>query len=106
MKEARTQKARSGLRVAPGCQQYWPTEWEVCGAIRDKWAQTGWEGGTLGYPTSDELSNGDIRFNRFQYGYIFWTATSGAFAVQNGSRTATPGGRRVLRCHVNLRVRP
>src|SRR5262249_47894068 len=30
---------------------------ETHGAIRDRWAALGWEGGSLGFPTSDEYSS-------------------------------------------------
>ncbi|WP_232320533.1 LGFP repeat-containing protein [Rhodococcus sp. WMMA185] len=55
----------------------------VGGAIRDKWAETGWENGPLGYPTSDEklLPDGVGRMNSFQYGVIYWSPTTGAHPV-------------------------
>ncbi|MCZ4557870.1 hypothetical protein O4215_20100 [Rhodococcus maanshanensis] len=56
----------------------------VGGAIRDKWAQTGWEGGALGYPTEDELwvgPGGTGRMNRFERGVIYWSPTTGAHPV-------------------------
>ncbi len=58
----------------------------VGGAIRDKWGETGWEGGYLGYPISDELSTPDGRgkFNRFEHGWIYWTPEHGAHAVHGG----------------------
>ena len=49
---------------------------EVHGAIRAKWAALGWEGGVLGYPTSDQLPGSDPdqrgAFNTFQGGAIHW----------------------------------
>jgi hypothetical protein len=52
---------------------------EVHGAIRDKWAQMGWEQSYLGYPVSDEegLTNGG-RISIFQQGNITWTPATGA----------------------------
>jgi LGFP repeat-containing protein len=44
----------------------------VYGEIRNKWASMGWERGALGYPTSDELSVGDVRVSRFQGGSLAW----------------------------------
>ncbi|OYO02671.1 5'-nucleotidase C-terminal domain-containing protein [Enemella evansiae] len=55
----------------------------VKGAIRDKWAATGWETGKLGYPTSDEfcgLRDGGCA-QRFEGGLIYWTPATGAYPV-------------------------
>ncbi|MFB7878552.1 LGFP repeat-containing protein [Nocardia sp. NPDC056064] len=55
----------------------------VGGAIRDKWGETGWEGGWLGYPTSDEnvLPDGQGRMNKFEHGRIYWSPSTGAHPV-------------------------
>ncbi|MFE2085577.1 LGFP repeat-containing protein [Streptomyces scopuliridis] len=55
----------------------------VTGAIRDKWGETGWEGGWLGYPTSDEikLPDGQGRMNRFEHGVVYWSPATGAHPV-------------------------
>ncbi|GGT53886.1 hypothetical protein GCM10010207_62400 [Streptomyces atratus] len=55
----------------------------VTGAVRDKWGETGWEGGWLGYPTSDEvqLPDGQGRMNRFEHGVIYWSPDTGAHPV-------------------------
>jgi uncharacterized protein with LGFP repeats len=50
---------------------------EVRGAIRDRWASTGWELGSLGYPTSDEYDVAGGRRNDFQRGSIVWDAATG-----------------------------
>ena len=59
------------------------------GSIRAKWAAQGWERGPLGYPTSDESPNHDIRnagrYNRFQKGHLSWTPATGANPHQNGT---------------------
>jgi hypothetical protein len=91
MKEARTQKqermARAGLLAPPppGCQQYWPTEWNVCGLIRDKYNSLGGPLSFLLLPTSHELVNPDGfgRRSLFQNGPIYWSAASGAHPVVN-----------------------
>jgi uncharacterized protein with LGFP repeats len=58
---------------------------EVHGAIRDLWARTGWEGGRLRYPTSDERSSGGRgRYSQFQGGSIVWTPEDGADLRLNG----------------------
>ena len=57
----------------------------VAGAIRDKWGETGWEQGSLGYPITDEikLPDGRGRMNRFAkgQGVIYWSPTTGAHPV-------------------------
>ena len=48
---------------------------EVRGGIRWRWSQTGWEQGSYGFPTSDELSikqNPWQWYSSFQNGVIFW----------------------------------
>jgi uncharacterized protein with LGFP repeats len=55
---------------------------EVHGAIRDKWASTGWQAGPLGYPVSDERGQPDRRASTFQHGTITWTPTGGAVLGQ------------------------
>ncbi|MGY1644405.1 hypothetical protein ACI782_25140 [Geodermatophilus sp. SYSU D00703] len=57
--------------------------WFVRGAIRDAWEATGWETGSLGFPTSDEncgLRDGGC-FQTFQHGAVYWTETTGARPV-------------------------
>lgn len=52
------------------------------GAIRERYADYGFEGGLLGYPVTDELpaKNGG-RFQQFQRGTIYWHPDAGAHAV-------------------------
>ena len=53
------------------------------GAIRQAWAARGYEGGSLAYPTSDEvcgLRNGGC-FQNYQGGAILWSPASGAHAT-------------------------
>ncbi|GAA1049796.1 GH25 family lysozyme [Arthrobacter russicus] len=56
------------------------------GAIRQAWAQTGYESGKLGYPTGPETcglkDNGC--YQAFQNGYINWTSSTGAQPSPNG----------------------
>ena len=55
------------------------------GRIFDKYGKTGYEGGYLGFPTSNEIGAArGGRFNRFSGGNIYWTAAKGAFAVPSG----------------------
>ncbi|MGQ4601381.1 DUF6973 domain-containing protein [Nocardia sp. R6R-6] len=64
---------------------YWKLNeaYYVAGAIRDKWGETGWEQGWLGYPVSDEvvLPDGQGRMNRFEHGVIYWSPANGAHPV-------------------------
>lgn len=63
----------------------------VLGAIRDRWAQLGWEQSELGFPTSDEMSCGENRFSRFGRIAIVWKrATGEVFIVRKGA--ALPAG--------------
>ncbi len=76
-----------------GGSVYWtPTHgaWAVYGAIRHRWAQTGWERGPLGYPVTDELGtpDGHGRFNHFQNGSVYWTSSTGAHDVRGAIRSA------------------
>ncbi|MGW4849116.1 NucA/NucB deoxyribonuclease domain-containing protein [Nocardia brasiliensis] len=70
---------------------YWKLNeaYYVAGAIRDKWGETGWEGGSLGYPTSDETKTPDGvgRFNRFDKGVVYWHPQYGAHPVSGGILT-------------------
>jgi uncharacterized protein with LGFP repeats len=61
---------------------------EVHGAIREKWAELGWELGFLGYPQTDETPTPDGvgRFNHFQGGSIYWTPRTGAHEVHGAIR--------------------
>lgn len=45
---------------------------EVHGRIRDAWKTSGWEAGSLGYPTSDEYAVSGGRRSDFQHGSITW----------------------------------
>jgi uncharacterized protein with LGFP repeats len=58
---------------------------EVHGAIRARWSVLGEEGGSLGFPTTDELitPDGRGRYNHFERGSIYWTPPpTGAGAVE------------------------
>lgn len=58
---------------------------EIHGAIRDEWSRRRWERSFLKYPKTDELTSPDgVRYNRFQGGYLVWTAQSGAKVFAEG----------------------
>jgi SpoIID/LytB domain protein len=54
---------------------------EVHGPIRDRWAQTGWERGSLGYPTTDVSPTPTGERCEFQGGAIEWNSTTGTTTV-------------------------
>lgn len=53
----------------------------VYGAIRDKWAEHGWERGFLGYPVSDEAGVTGGRASQFQGGNVYWSSATAAHEV-------------------------
>ncbi len=79
--------------VFQGGSIYWSPStgaFEVHGAIRDKYAEVGWEAGLLGYPVSNETKSPDGvgRFSVFQNGSIYWTPQTGAHEVHGRIRDA------------------
>ncbi|MCS4255980.1 uncharacterized protein with LGFP repeats [Rhodococcus erythropolis] len=50
--KAETMEARISMsRLTAGCQVYWPSPFEVCGAIKDKYNSLGGPGGFLSFPS-------------------------------------------------------
>ena len=83
---AETMEAKKMLsRAAPGCQNYWPFPYDVCGAIKDKYNALGGPGSFLSYPNSPEYTNPDGFGKRTQFlnGPIYWSAATGAHPVVN-----------------------
>lgn len=80
MMEARTQKQARTSRALPGCEEYWPVPFQVCGEIRNKYNSLGGPGGFLSWPASNELINPDGYGRRsvFVGGLIYWSPNSGA----------------------------
>ena len=68
---------------------------EIAGAIYNRWAQTGYEGGVLGYPTTDERAastefNGtQDRQNDFAHGSIYFNTQNGVSSVQANPQLLT-----------------
>lgn len=58
---------------------------EVHGEIRKEWASLGWEGGSLGYPGTDEKSapKSKTRYSQFQYGAVYWHPAVGTHATDS-----------------------
>ena len=84
--KAETMEARiSTARLTAGCQVYWPSPFEVCGVIRDKYNSLGGPGGFLSFPTTAELTNPGNTGKRTQFinGPIYWSAATGAHPVVN-----------------------
>ncbi|GAA0307283.1 hypothetical protein GCM10009528_25720 [Kineococcus aurantiacus] len=63
---------------------------EVHGSILTEWGRTGWEGGPLGFPITDETGtpNGRGAYNAFQGGSVYWSPPSGAHEVHGMIRDA------------------
>jgi uncharacterized protein with LGFP repeats len=61
----------------------------VIGALQTKWAATGAEVGSLGYPTTDSLNSADHigMYNLFAKGAIYWAPTLGAHDVLGALQT-------------------
>jgi glucose/arabinose dehydrogenase len=55
----------------------------VLGAIYGAWGRVGWEGGRLGFPTTNETvtPDGVGRYNHFESGSVYWTPGTGAHPV-------------------------
>lgn len=71
---------------------YWhpsTSAFEVHGAIRQAWADKGWEAGPLGYPTSDEYEKDGARRSDFQHGDITWVDGKTAVHVDDTAGQAT-----------------
>jgi LGFP repeat len=60
---------------------------EMNGAIRDAWAQAGWEAGELGYPTSDEYAVAGGQRSDFQNGSVIWNQASGQTTINLNNGT-------------------
>ncbi|MGY1715091.1 N-acetylmuramoyl-L-alanine amidase [Geodermatophilus sp. SYSU D01106] len=52
----------------------------IGGAVRDRWAASGWENGPMGYPVSDWTTtpNGAAQYVHFQRGSVYWSQATGA----------------------------
>ncbi|MBY6683994.1 hypothetical protein HQ305_06765 [Rhodococcus sp. BP-149] len=87
LQQIQLRRAASRAIPAPGpdCQQYWPLENWVCGAIRDKYNSMGAQFSFLFVPTSEELVNPDGfgRRQTFINGPIYWSPQGGAHPVVN-----------------------
>lgn len=88
LQEAQEQAAALGegpsLRSAAAhCSTYWPSPYQVCGAIREKYDAMGGPRSFLTWPKSNELGvpDGVGRRNEFLNGHIYWHPDTGAHSV-------------------------
>lgn len=56
---------------------------EIHGTIRDKYAELGWEAGSLGYPTSDEYDVSGGKRSDFEHGSITWRASDNTTTAES-----------------------
>ncbi|WP_068148992.1 alpha/beta hydrolase-fold protein [Rhodococcoides corynebacterioides] len=57
----------------------------VLGKIMEKYGQTGWENGPLGFARTNEIAVRDNgRFTQFEGGNIYWSPATGAWVIRNG----------------------
>lgn len=70
---------------APVCQVYWPSPYQVCDAIRDKYNALGGPASFLSFPYSGNITNPDGVGQRvtFLNGPIYWSPQGGAHPVVN-----------------------
>ncbi len=59
----------------------WTGAWAVYGNIRVAWEKLGWERSTLGYPTSDERTDGNTRMQEFERGSLICDMSTGSVTV-------------------------
>ncbi|ARX64204.1 Hypothetical protein Cp262_2099 [Corynebacterium pseudotuberculosis] len=71
------------LNARPGCGVYWPTSFEVCGLIKEKYDSIGGPTSFLLLPKSNELTNPDGVGKRSEFinGFIYWHPKTGAHTV-------------------------
>ncbi|MFD7043240.1 LGFP repeat-containing protein [Rhodococcus jostii] len=87
--ELRNPDGRGLHQTFQGGSIYWSPETDahsIGGLIRDKWAEKGWERGTLGYPTTDETGVTGGAFNHFQGGSVYWSQSTGAHSIWGAIR--------------------
>ncbi|WP_230595580.1 LGFP repeat-containing protein [Rhodococcoides fascians] len=79
--EARMRMSRN----ANTCQVYWPSWFNVCGEIRNKYNSLGGPASFLSYPSSGNIVNPGNTGERvtFLNGPIYWSAATGAHPVVN-----------------------
>ncbi|AGT06264.1 putative secreted protein [Corynebacterium glutamicum MB001] len=87
IKIAQQQSGSQARALAAQCQFFWPSPYQVCGAILERYNQ---QGGPLSWmllPIENQALNPDGQGyrQRFMSGFIYWHPTTGAHAVNNYS---------------------
>lgn len=83
-RELQLRNMRSNITLTSNnCQTYWPSPFQVCGAIRDHYNKIGGPNSFLTFPRSNELSNPDGAGKRSEFvnGFIYWHPNTGAHSV-------------------------
>lgn len=62
--------------------------WVSKGETRKRWAISGYDGGFLGFPKGDEVVTATGVYQKYENGYILWSAASGAHSSIWPTRTA------------------
>ena len=62
--------------------------WESRGPIRTRWAQTGYQGGFMGYPKGPVVTSADKKtsWQEYETGYLYWTEGLDAWESKGGIR--------------------
>jgi uncharacterized protein with LGFP repeats len=71
----------SGATVAAAdCTSFWPSQYQVCGEIRDLYLSLGGPQSALSFPSGPETTNPDgSKYSTFLNGTIYWTPSTGAY---------------------------
>lgn len=85
--QQQSQPQARGLAAAAACQTFWPSPYQVCGAILERYVQQGAQFGWMLLPSEGQALNPDGQGyrQRFMNGFIYWHPTTGAHAVNNYS---------------------
>lgn len=77
------QAEQLALAAVPTCQVFWPSPYQVCGVIRDKYVAMGGPGSYLSYPRAGEMTNPGATGTRQEFlnGSIYQSTTGGAHPV-------------------------
>ena len=65
--------------------------WESRGGIRERWSQLGWQGGSMGYPTTGENWDGRGWWQNYEQGAIVGTIKTGFWESRGGIRATWRG---------------
>jgi len=78
------QKYQNGYIIGTSSTGYWESK----GAIRERWAELGYQNGALGYPAGSEVyAGGGIYYQKYEKGYIIGKSSSGFWESYGPTRT-------------------